>query len=830
MRNEMNDLRASSKKKTWAYLLFTRCVYPSGKRINKMLLKPVLPFLLLVLFTGCGDDIDKHYDRPSWLEGSVYTILKDKGTFTMYLECVDKTLYSQILKGSGNYTVFAPNDEAFAKFMSQRGYNTVADIPVEELNKIMGYSLIYNKFESTHLGDVLSNGQWLEGSSIKKRTAYYKTIYKEIVNGQEEWVIDFSTEGSGVYTPYKYLPVFTASYFSANGLTAADYNHFYPDVTFTGLNIPGGHILEKDMYAENGIIHEVDVVPYPLQNLDEMLHAEENASFKGIMDYQIDGSYLFAKYYEVKELTEAYKKLYPDKNIGSLFVKLYQYIAFLPNVEEFMGRGSGTTEQEGYTLFVPGNAAVDEFVNTRLLKYAHSLTELSPNVLLYFLNAHLIDALVWPSGFKAAQNANSEFFNASGASGPAFEESGITCKQVASNGLIYNIDHVIKSKYFETVYSEILLNPAYTMMNTVLTTYFASSLYEDLMKSPITGYMEENYTILLPSNELLKADGYSYDEIKNAFSNSALLGSINAEDRIKRLIRMCVFKRIKNSDINAEIADFNGSPAIGYDGYGYAVNDYGDMIRFKDGKIQAVGNMLDNEWVQATEVASLINGKVFTIDKLLQFSSRKTKPMVAAGWEDQTMYNFIKDYVAKNPDASVFKQYLDKTLYTSTDGTIAGLNTSGFYTVLIPQNDKMQEAIQKGYLPKLTDVVDTKPDSIAKASNFISACFLLGTVVPDDGVMRIMPGNYSRLNMSTVYKVNEPSIGLISEKTTIEVIKENGRLKFVPKNIASGLKVQIQGVNEATILRDVNKSNCMGPRAVIHAIDNFLAFKVNTPR
>ncbi|KAA6342168.1 hypothetical protein EZS27_010066 [termite gut metagenome] len=818
------------------FLPFLRGAYLPKKWIKAIPITGIFAMFLFLSLAGCDKEIDEHYKRPDWLESPVYDILQAKGNFKMFLSCVDKTLYSQVLKGSGNYTVFTPNDEAFGRFLSEKGYSSVDDIPLTELNKIVGYSLVYNKYETEHLGDAQISGQWNVGSSIKKRTSYYKTIYKEEVNGKEEWVIDYATEGSGIRTPYKYIPIFTDTYFSTNRLDASDYNIFYPQKEYSGLNVLDGSILNKDIYAENGIIHEVNSVLYPLENLDELLKKPENSSFKNYLEYKIDGTALFVSYQEDKTLTETYKKVYPDENITSLYTKQYITLPYSPNVEAYQGKNSGNTEQDGYTMFIPNNSAVDNFVSGKLLKYATSFNELPTDVLTYFLSAHMADGMVWPSNFERAQNTNGEFLNGKGDSGLSFAESGMLAKTMASNGIMYNIDHVIKSKYFETVYSEILLNPDYSLLNAALNNFYKNSLLDDLMKSPITGYVEENVIILIPSNELLKED-FSYNDISLAFSfaDGATHGTINAEDRLKRLIRMCIFKRIENDEVHTAIKDFEGSPALGYDGYGYAVNDYGDMIRFKDGQIQAVGNILDDDVVTAIEVATLNNGKVFAIDKLLQFSPRVTKSASNEGWEDQKLYTFIDSYVKQNPDAQVFKNYLDKTIYTATDGSIAGISTSGFYTILIPTNDVMQKAQQDGYLPALSYVEGLQPDSLTKATNFINSCFLSGTVVSDDGVARIMPGNYEKINLGTVYKVNEAALDLIAEKTTIEVSKKsNGNLVFTPKNIELGLTVQVEGItggnSSVNVVRGIDKSNYMGPRAVIHQIDNYYVFKVNLPK
>ena len=798
-------------------------------------IRKVCSMLLLLFLIGCSDDKDEHYERPPWLEAPIYSILKEKGNFSMYLSCVDKTLYSQALKGSGNFTVFAPNDEAFARFLSEKGYHSLDEIPEEERSKIVGYSLVYNKFESARLGDVLSANEWIPGQSIKKRTAYYKTIYKDNVHGKEAWVVDNTASNvTKIITPYKYIPIFTQSFFDTNGLIPTDFTTFYPEQSFDQVNIPGGNVVQKDMYAENGVVHEVNVVPYPLENLDEILAKEENSSLKALMDYQIEDAYLFMQFDENKTLTEEYRKLYPDKNIGELYVKNYlagataTRLAFSPNIENYVGVSGITAEQDGYTLFIPNNQSVDNYINNKLLKYAHSLTELPPTVLYYFLSAHMANSMIWPSKFSGSQNANGEFFNGSGATGPSFNEAGITHKTVASNGICYYIDHVIPSRYFETVYSEIFLNPDKYIVSLALNRHLAS-LREDLMRSPLNGFMEENYTLLVPSNKLLEEDGFTYTEGSTVSFANALMQSSNADERIRRIVRMGIFKRIKNNEVNMEIADFKGSPSLGYDGYGYAVTDFGDMIRFKDNKLQAAGNIMENEYVEVSEIETYTNGKVFAMDKLLQYSPRNSQAGTPQGWDDRKLYLTISDYVAQNPDASMFKNYLDKTIYVATDGSLSGISSSSFYTVLIPQNDKMQEAINQGYLPPLSNVVPGDAENMAKATNFITACFLSGILVPDDGLSRIMPGNYVSYSTGTAYMVNEPSIGLISEKTTMEISKENGQLIFTPKDIVTGATLNVEGINRASVIRDIKKSNYMGSRSVIHAIDNFLAFKVNRP-
>lgn len=145
--------------------------------------------VLLLVLTGCTDR-EEQYERPSWLEPPIYDVLTERGNFSLYLHAVDKTLYSSILKGAANYTVFAPNDEAFRHYLSEHNYSSIDEVPVEVLTKIVAYSMVFNRFESSRLGDVLSSSVWEEGSSVKKRTSYYKTLYRETIDGKEQWVVD----------------------------------------------------------------------------------------------------------------------------------------------------------------------------------------------------------------------------------------------------------------------------------------------------------------------------------------------------------------------------------------------------------------------------------------------------------------------------------------------------------------------------------------------------------------------------------------------------------------------------------------------------------------
>jgi uncharacterized surface protein with fasciclin (FAS1) repeats len=168
----------------------------------------LLSFVLLAV-VGCSDK-DAYYERPGWLEPPIYEVLQKEGRFNLFLQCVDSTLYAPALKSSGLYTVFAPNDDAFNRFLSSKGYSSVSQLPDSLINQIVSYSIVYSNYTSDHLTDVL-NGGWDTLSSIRKKTNYYKTIYQMEYQGNNIWVYDVpgSTVSAGtvVEQNFKYVPL-----------------------------------------------------------------------------------------------------------------------------------------------------------------------------------------------------------------------------------------------------------------------------------------------------------------------------------------------------------------------------------------------------------------------------------------------------------------------------------------------------------------------------------------------------------------------------------------------------------------------------------------------
>jgi len=811
----------------------------------------------LFLYIQCNTDIDreKYYERPGWLEDPIYQVLQQQGHFNLYLQCVDRTQYADILKGAGLYTVFAPNDDAFTTFLKQNNYASTADIPDSIANNIVAYSMSYNTCVFDSLG---VNGAY------KYKTQLYALPYQD-AEFNNAWVVD-CTSASNVwsqgYNNYKFIPTFTAAFFnySTPPLTAADYNVFFPNVTWSGKNVQGGEIVQADIRAENGIIHEVSSVNLPLDNISDILVKPENSGFKALMDSKdVYGNYLFRVYTEVTDPStlKALQKIMPNANIQQIYQK--NYLFNLENIvdngvvplENFQNQTTNTStfspEKSGYTLIIPTNEALTNYMNQRVLKYYDKVSALPAEIISALANSHFTSTLVWPSTYALATNGNGDYLNGAGSSGNSFAQSPIFGATLASNGIVYHSNDVVHSRLFESVYSEIFINPAHQWLNIAYEDFFGgtSSLREELQKCILNGYISERYTLITFDDQLLKDDGFSYDLPTDVFSHST--AGVNANNRLVRLMQEHIFAGLNNSDVNSEITDFATPGIAQYGNWNFSVTYYGDPVRYKNNQMQAAGNIEDNTYVNLTKINdTYLNGTVWSADRMLQYSARETGASDDAKFNELSLWEYLDRARTQNPNVKMFVDYLQQCIKTyPTDNTNTALNgiTAGqFYTVLMPNTAAMQSAITAGVLPPLDSVTVSNPDAFAQAAFFINSHIIQGRVFVDDNIPNYLyPANGMQLNDALVpvlAKINDDNLGLTNQVLLIDVSKTSaGLLNFVPQSVMQGSTtlvtagtsgtVRIQrGAPAGSLIPDNFRGNRIACKAILHEVNNYFTFKV----
>ncbi|MFV8376258.1 fasciclin domain-containing protein [Flavobacterium sp. LB1P62] len=733
------------------------------KKIHYYLL--VLPFLALL--ASCSQDVfDEYYARPEGLEAPIYQRLEARGNFSNLTALIGKAGYKDILSKAGYWTMLAPNDEAFTKFFQEKGISNVTAIDSATAAKIVRYALVYNAFREGQLSDYQSSKGWVLDNAFRRRTAFYDGFLTKTINGQPKVIVGSNRNGSFSYVSgdnnNKYVTYFTKEYFIAKGLSSYDYNYFYPNKEYSGFNVLDSKVIEADVIAENGFIHELDKVNLPLENIDQYLEQNSNYSvFRKIIEDNLV-SYVFNQ-----TATTTYRN-YSGKS-DDVFVKVYDpSLVFAPNNENYLKAEDNDGQADAYTMIVPENAAFETFKNTILLKNYPSLDKLPRYVFQDLINAHMVQGAVWPSikgNFINGLKEDLRFdFN-----------SNITDKKVLSNGFFYGSNIVQKSNLFYSVYTSAYLDPKYSFATRI---YNDGSGYKEMISN-----INKKFTIFLPSDAILRSLGYEYDANRLYWvyvspANGATITGSNARNRLLRLFYNCIVYT-PNGELN-NIATTSGIIRTGDSDLP------GEYIKWSNNKIYAAGNVIPGATaVNVTGKEVQQNGIAYYVDNLPQYS-------------EELQGLVIKRLAASNTQFNNFYLYLlNSSIYTASTGKIEGVDLGTSYTFIVPNTAAIARAVTAGILP--ANPATTNQGERDLIADFIRYHIISNKTASSDG---LVTGLYETLRKNTR-----------GDKTYVEISSTPGTLSF-KDNSGNNLAANFISLS----------SNNLADRSLIHLVDNYLKF------
>ncbi len=645
--------------------------------------KKVALFQLLVILVSCTDKADDPYfARPDSLASPIYQRLQEEGNFSLFLKCIDKSGYADVLSRAGYYTLFAPNDSAVNAYLTEKGMG-IDEISDTLAQKIVSYSLLFTAYKYETIDDVHPvSTTSTYNRAFRRKTNNYKGVYTtnslslgEINVVDINMVMDEEDVAAGTIptlnsddNSYKYIPVFTSAFMSRAGLTDFDYNYFYPSSDLGDFNVSDAQVVKSDIMAENGYIHEVNKVLEPLINLEEMLEGRtEFSMFKEILD-----KYLVNYNTAPDDFSSKYNSL--TGNTAPIYVKSYPYLEFAPNTETIdAGTTIGDDQLNSLTMFVPNNDAVQKFFDEKFLTYYGTLDHMSQALISDFINSHLFPSTVWPSRFELAETK--------------FTEDDIIDAQMASNGLFYGTNRVQESDDFFTVYGEINLNPSYSLMLQAL---------KDFDMQYVIKNSNIEYTVFMVPDSVMMDIGFSYDAARSSweYEPDTMFTTTSATADLLRFIKMHIVRR--------DITDFSEEGMI---------KTYGDeYIRYEDGKLIAAGNQDLGEYATPTN-QDLVpnNGTTYKfLDKPLLFSTKTPmKRLEALG------YKWFTDFIKNNAD-----------LYDSTTDGLRDLNGGVPNTIFALSDATIIKAIMAGDLPRTTT---PGTEGAAQVKNFFRYHMVVGT-------------------------------------------------------------------------------------------------------
>ncbi|AGA77914.1 fasciclin domain-containing protein [Echinicola vietnamensis] len=723
-----------------------------------------------VFLFGCKEEFDEYYARPEGLEGPVYQVLSDsvrfRGNFDHYLALVDRAGYKQTLSSAGYWTVFAPNDEAFEQYFEENGLSGIDDISDEKAYEIVTYSLVYNAYSMRDLGYYQTGpGNDTLSSSFRRKTAYYKGVYKDNVYGEELDVVDANRNGVATYSisdnNNKYIPYYVQHYLDRMELTAEDIEGFY-DRPYTGAQVANANVVESNVSAENGYIHTVDRVIEPMPNIADYLKDKpEYSLFKSILEMEFRSrdnntavNYDATTY---PELTERFAPVYDLA--GPVYVKSYTgTYAFAPNNENFLS-GGNIAQSDSWTLFAPTNEALQKFLDEVLLEYYGELANVPDPILFDFVNMHMWQTALWPSRFPLMTN----LLNEEARFDP---EADIEERKVLSNGLFYGTNQVQQGNFFFTVYSRPYLDPNYSIMLELLNSYRFT------VSDP-----GQNFAMLLMSNQQLNDAGFVYDPgARDVWTYNG-----SASQAYERLIRMLELSIIKLGSPD-ELQDISGSGIVETLG--------GEYIRYENGQFFASGNVESGELIDVNEdeTYEAINGRDFYTEGLVSYTEK-----------------VLAEIIMETPQFAKFAEYLEhSSIYNASTLQIEGVSPGQFFTVLVPSDEAIEAAVAAGTLPADPMTGDAAEREAITA--FLKYHFVpRNTIVPDG--KKIVSDNGE-------------------EFSTLLASLEGEIKKVVIDNSANGFQapytMTVTDLNGNVANVNIPESNVLASYAVLHQIDRVL--------
>lgn len=705
--------------------------------------------------SGCRDLMEEYFAAPAWIKGNIYEVLQEDGNYKLFLQAIDQSGFKQMVNGKTILTVMAPNDSAFSRYLTDNNYAKVEDMPKTELEKLVGFHLMYYAFDKNKLinfrpkeGDDATDEEKLLNAGL-----YYKFRTKSNDTISVEWD-NVRNINLKVYHQERFLPVFSYRYFNTRQIDAtSNYEYFFPGTQWKGsdgFNVSNAAVTEYEVIASNGYIHEVDHVLRPLETIYKELKDRPNFSkFLSMYDK-------YAYYAEEEALTLQYGN-------GS---KVYQHyhVLPLPNIAcEWPVLDYSDLSSLAYassSVFAPSNEAIDRFFNSYWKVGGYdSLPQVSAESMKFLLfNCVYKDALVFPEEITKGRIKNSygTVINFNVDAVPA--ENRIMCV----NGGLYGCEELAAPAMFRSVTGPAFQYKKYSYFLKMLN---ASNLSNTLCSN------ETRYLSLVPSDDQMKASGFTVNKEGNLLLSGSLVPTAT----------MTGYVYAHNVSLDATPGNYSEIPTSGahvfraltpsFNLYWYVLDGkLTNSIRFNErifpGPNHTENDLFSNITELKFEDKEWSNGKTYAYDnnlllgafdrsnyktfQLLQYSNRNDTTMrfqgfaqllSKAGMFTSSTYNFVlEDCMLFVPETQAVKAALEAN---AIPGIAYDLTTASNTTMAFFDHYKVTDAAAlKDYLMSYFIPVST-----AGVSNF-----------PYVGWNEFNPAGYATLQSKEVLDANNKPV------------------------------------------------------------------------
>ena len=148
--------------------------------MKKLIFTTILVFVSL-LFSSCSNDDDAIIITQP--QNTIADFVGNNSDYSSLKAALDRADLTNVLSGSAQYTVFAPNNDAFDAFLLNNGFSTLEEIPVSVLQQVLLNHVIQGLNISTNLSTGYVKTMAEESSTSNKIDMFLNTTSGVEING-----------------------------------------------------------------------------------------------------------------------------------------------------------------------------------------------------------------------------------------------------------------------------------------------------------------------------------------------------------------------------------------------------------------------------------------------------------------------------------------------------------------------------------------------------------------------------------------------------------------------------------------------------------------------
>jgi len=721
----------------------------------------LLATLLLAPLSSCSDyDLDQKL--PPNFGTSLMDYLEENG-FENYRQLVKDLGYEEALKGSALKTLFAANDEAFARFYAANpwGVHSYQELTLAQKKLLLYSSMLDNSLQVMNLSSTTGLNGVTEGNAMRRQTAV--SVYDSVPvitpaqmpdNGAA-WQYYIKNNKSIVCMKDMSSPtmmMLIEQFLLNNKITNEDVNFLFNHTISRQSGdayINGILVSEGNLRSANGFVHLMSEVMTPLPNMADLLASKpQTQTYSRLIER------FSAPYYAGRDVTDNYNYEY-GTNVDSVFMKKFYserstdgkpcnrlpndlqaapaLLKFDPGWNAFFSDDPNAisqtvaVQQNMGVMLVPSDEALEKYWNEgtgKVLKDNYGTWDNVPDkVLSKLINNNMLNSWINSVPSKMAEITNST------QDPMGIEPQHVDSVWLGCNGAIYLTNRVFSPTEYVSVSFPALVNESMSIFNWAI----EQGQYGSYLNS-----LDSYYSLFIPTNMAMLeyVDPVSFAETETKLYRFHFREDAESEDDK-------VWASIYRYDLeNRQVGDSIGE-SRGWDNLGRRLTDIldnhivvgniesgkeyyrtknGGVVRVysEGGKITGVQSTLQIDQDKIVPVARIYdqsaetngqgNGKTYIIDE---------EPLL-------TTRNSVCDILEQREDCSLFYELLHGSeLFEMTrgkDGWKTGSKTGNIssfnnyhYTVYIPTNETLKPYLDKGQIHTWTEISDMLEQTIIDA-------------------------------------------------------------------------------------------------------------------